>query len=203
MVIVSSRNNKLLRGSRVERRNILGIKNDRKLDSCVYIFSESSSMLLSSRWRNVTRMKPDTALMVYAFLLHLQCTTAFLSGEEPRSRRYGRTSAWRFLCNPVTKMITFRLFPSNGAPVQWNWQGKTELLGEKPVPVTLCPPHIPDGLTPYRTRASAVGGQRLAAWAMARPCRTVYFLTDQGPWWFWAVMGIEFSELSLLIPKHF
>jgi hypothetical protein len=26
--------------------------------------------------------------------------------------------------------------------------GKTEVLGEKPVPVTLCPPQIPYGLTP-------------------------------------------------------
>jgi hypothetical protein len=60
-------------------------------------------------------------------------------------------------------------FPSNGAPVEWNWQGKTEVLGEKPVSVPLCPPQIPHGLTRDRTRASAVGGRRLTAWAMARP----------------------------------
>jgi hypothetical protein len=45
----------------------------------------------------------------------------------------------------VTMMIIFCPFPSNGAPVQWNWQGKTEELGEKPVPVPLCPPQIPHG----------------------------------------------------------
>jgi hypothetical protein len=28
------------------------------------------------------------------------------------------------------KMISFFIFPSNGAPVEWNWQGKTEVLGE-------------------------------------------------------------------------
>jgi hypothetical protein len=61
------------------------------------------------------------------------------------------------------------IFPSNGAPVEWNWQGKTEVLGEKPVPVPLCPPQIPHGLTRDRTRASAVRGRRLTAWAMARP----------------------------------
>jgi hypothetical protein len=33
----------------------------------------------------------------------------------------------------------------------------------------LCPPQIPHGLTRDRTRASAVGGRRLSAWAMARP----------------------------------
>jgi hypothetical protein len=27
------------------------------------------------------------------------------------------------------KMISFFIFPSNGAPIEWNWQGKTEVLG--------------------------------------------------------------------------
>jgi hypothetical protein len=34
----------------------------------------------------------------------------------------------------------FFIFPSNGAPVEWNWQGKTEILEEKPVPMPLCLP---------------------------------------------------------------
>jgi hypothetical protein len=33
-------------------------------------------------------------------------------------------------------------------------QGKTEELGEKPVPVPLCPPQIPHGFTLARARAS-------------------------------------------------
>jgi hypothetical protein len=56
-----------------------------------------------------------------------------------------------------------------GALMEWYWQGKTEELGEKPVPVPLCPPQIPHGLTRLRTQASAVGGRRLTVWAMARP----------------------------------
>jgi hypothetical protein len=72
-------------------------------------------------------------------------------------------------CAMMKMMIIFCPFPSNGAPVEWNWQGKTEELGEKPVPVPLCPPQMPHGLTQDRTRASAVGGRRLTAWAMARP----------------------------------
>jgi hypothetical protein len=60
---------------------------------------------------------------------------------------------WGLLCNPMMMMmmiiiIIFYPFPSNGAPVEWKWQGKTEELGEKPVPVPLCPPQIPHGLTP-------------------------------------------------------
>jgi hypothetical protein len=41
------------------------------------------------------------------------------------------------------------------------WQGKTEEHGEKLVPVPLCTPQIPHGLTRARTRASAVRGRRL------------------------------------------
>jgi len=33
------------------------------------------------------------------------------------------------------------------ATVEWYWQGKTEELGEKPVPVPLWPPQIPHGMT--------------------------------------------------------
>jgi hypothetical protein len=77
------------------------------------------------------------------------------------------------LCNPVMMMMMIIIiicpFPSNGAPVEWSWQGKTEVLGEKPVPVPLFPPQIPHGLTRDQTRASAVGGRRLTAWAMAQP----------------------------------
>jgi hypothetical protein len=55
------------------------------------------------------------------------------------------------------------------AMVEWYIDGKTEELGEKPVPMPLCSPQIPHGLTRVRTRASAVRGRRLATWAMARP----------------------------------
>jgi hypothetical protein len=44
----------------------------------------------------------------------------------------------------------------------------------KPAPVPLCPPGIPHDLTWVRTRAAAVGSQRLTAWAMARPSSRTY-----------------------------
>jgi hypothetical protein len=74
----------------------------------------------------------------------------------------------------MVMMIIFCPFPSNGAPVEWNWQGKTKELREKPVPVPLCPPQIPHGLTQDWTQASAVGGQRLTAWAIARPLLSAF-----------------------------
>jgi hypothetical protein len=65
------------------------------------------------------------------------------------------------------------------ATVEWYWQGKTEELGEKPVPVPLCPPQIRHRLTRAsgRTRASAVRGRQLTTWAMARPS-TVSYITE-------------------------
>jgi hypothetical protein len=47
-------------------------------------------------------------------------------------------------------------------------RGRAKELREEPVPMPLCPQQIPCGLT----RASAVRGRRLSAWAMARPYRT-------------------------------
>jgi hypothetical protein len=54
---------------------------------------------------------------------------------------------------------------------RWNEidRGKPKYSGEKPVPVPFCPPQIPHGPTRDRTRASAVGGRRLIATAMAWP----------------------------------
>jgi hypothetical protein len=55
---------------------------------------------------------------------------------------------------------------------QWNnWQSKTEELGEKPVPVPICPPQIPLGRKWNWSLASAVWDRRLTAWAMGRPLK--------------------------------
>jgi hypothetical protein len=47
--------------------------------------------------------------------------------------------------------------------------GETKGFGEKPVPVPICPPQIPYGLTCLQTWASMVRSQWLTAWAMAQP----------------------------------
>jgi hypothetical protein len=75
--------------------------------------------------------------------------TFFLVVKGPAADATDAPQPWGLLCNPMMKMtITFCPFPSNGAPMEWNWQGKAEVLGEKPLPVPLCPPQIPHGLTP-------------------------------------------------------
>jgi hypothetical protein len=53
-------------------------------------------------------------------------------------------------------MISFFFSPCNGVQVELNWEEKTEVLGENPVPVPIYPLQIPHGLTRDRTRASAV-----------------------------------------------
>jgi hypothetical protein len=86
-------------------------------------------------------LKEMTNVMIFEF---------FLMVKSPAADATDALQPWGLLCNPMMKMkmmIIFCPLPSNGAPVEWNWQGKTEEVGEKPVPVPLCPPQIPRGLT--------------------------------------------------------
>jgi hypothetical protein len=63
----------------------------------------------------------------------------------------------------------------------WNedWQ-ENRSTRRKPAPAPLCPPQIPLDQTRDRTRAAAVGSQRLTAWAMTRPRRGPYKVTVFG-----------------------
>jgi hypothetical protein len=83
--------------------------------------------------------------------------------------RWGRSSTQAWMPTYVSILRIPQMIWVWRATVEWYWQGKTEKLGEKPVSVPLCPPQIPHGLTRAQTRASAVRGQRLTTWAMARP----------------------------------
>jgi hypothetical protein len=66
---------------------------------------------------------------------------------------------------------------------RWNEtdRGKPK-YGGKHVPVPLCPPQIPHGLTRDRTRASAVSGRQLTAWALAWPLFQTY-INSGDPWY--------------------
>jgi hypothetical protein len=55
---------------------------------------------------------------------------------------------------------------------------KVHVLGAKPAPVPLCPPQIPHAAR-TRTRAAALGNQRLTAWATTRPWWTLKEKTNQ------------------------
>jgi hypothetical protein len=64
---------------------------------------------------------------------------------------------------------------------QWNedWH-RNRSTRRTPAPVPLCPPQIPHELTWDRTRAAALGSQRLTAWAMARPYR-LHLISEHAP----------------------
>jgi hypothetical protein len=67
---------------------------------------------------------------------------------------------------PLTDILFIPPIDNDGGMIL---AGGTEVLGENPVPVPLCPPEIPHGLTWARTRYSAVRGRRLTTWAIALP----------------------------------
>jgi hypothetical protein len=65
--------------------------------------------------------------------------------------------------------VSLPSFTINGAPVEWNWQEKTDNSEKNLSQCQFVHQKISHGLTRDRTRGSAVGGRRLTAWAMARP----------------------------------
>jgi hypothetical protein len=72
----------------------------------------------------------------------------------------------------------------------------------KPASAPLCPPQIPLDQTRVWTRAAAVGGQRLTAWAMAWPCSVVpnqlrYRVPPTLTWYI--LLFLSFLSLSISI----
>jgi hypothetical protein len=61
--------------------------------------------------------------------------------------RWGGSSTQAWMPTYVSILRIPQLIWVWRATVEWYWQGKTEELGEKPVPVPLCPPQNPHGLT--------------------------------------------------------
>ena len=80
-------------------------------------------------------------------------------------KAYCATLWWRWLVSSV--------FPCNGAPVEWNWQRKSEVLGEIPVPLPLCPPQIPRGVTSGSN--PGLRGERLATNRLRHGTARIHF----------------------------
>jgi hypothetical protein len=86
------------------------------------------------------------------------------------------------------------------ATVEWHWQGKTKELRAKHIPVPLCPPQIPHGLTQVQTWTSTVRGQWLTTWAMVWPKHQFTMMhnlsTKQNISWSCHVISFSFSKKS-------
>jgi hypothetical protein len=50
--------------------------------------------------------------------------------------------------------------------VEWLWQGKLEVLGQKPIQLPLYSPQISHGLVGDGTPVSSMGGWQLTVWDM-------------------------------------
>jgi hypothetical protein len=83
--------------------------------------------------------------------------------------RWGGSSTQAWMPTYVSILRIPQMMWVRRATVEGYWQGITDELGQKHVPVPLCPPQITYGLIRARTRASAVRGRRLRTGAKERP----------------------------------
>jgi hypothetical protein len=82
---------------------------------------------------------------------------------------WGLDSIWihSALWLPIGLLCQSRVIIMMEKLVEWWLAGEIEVTRRKPAPVPLCPPQNPHAAR-IRTRAAAVGSQRLTAWATPR-----------------------------------
>jgi hypothetical protein len=97
---------------------------------CGLYLNQLIKLTFVSYWSNVTVFYTNSKLVVF--------------GEGPRRRCYGRTPALRLIVQPFDEDKFFLLFFFR--VMEWNCQGNSEVLGEKPIPVPLRLPEISHGL---------------------------------------------------------
>jgi hypothetical protein len=90
----------------------------------------------------------------------------FLWWRAPQQMLRTHRSLEAYCSNPWWRRLILFVFSFNGALMEWKWEGKPELLEEKPVSVSLCPPQIPHGLSRDWNRASEVRDWRLTAYPL-------------------------------------
>jgi hypothetical protein len=149
--------------------------------------------LWSSRWNENWQGKPNYS--------EKTCPSATWSTTNPTwpelgsnpGRRGGKSATNRLSYGTAICVILFfnsKLGPLGTSATEWSivpapgdyddGESGGKKIGRgsrstprKPAPAPLCPPQIPFDQTRVRTRAAALGSQRLAAWAMARPWPSV------------------------------
>ena len=120
-----------------------------RVDGSMKIWKHNQNLITTPTFRSSLMGLLHKKLGIISKQVCSNLADSFFIIEGPRSRCYGRTAAFKAYCATLWGRWWrfFLLFHFNGAPVKWNWQEKTKVLGEKPVPVPLCPPQIPHGAT--------------------------------------------------------
>jgi hypothetical protein len=111
---------------------------------------------------------------LYSSWIGMFCNTRNASLTSYRHPNVSLGSLFFGICNCVWVRLWLysvgdRWMNEFEALVEWYWQGRAEVLWEKPAPVPLCPPQIAGGTIWPRTRSSAVTCRRLTDWPMPRP----------------------------------
>jgi hypothetical protein len=101
-------------------------------------------MLLQSLWQSQTRPRVyliierrqtgmPTPLKIIT-LYYINLTQFFFLWRAPQQMLRTHRSLEAYCATLWWRWLVFFVFPCNGAPVEWNWQGKTDVLGEKTCP---------------------------------------------------------------------
>jgi hypothetical protein len=143
-----------------------------RISCSILVTSWSKCLFTWKQWQNL-QFPPSTKSKDSLHLSQGRAVCSYIKWQQPslpphRSlKAYCVTLWWRWLVFfSFLKVMEHR----------WNEtdREKSKYSEKKPVPVPLCPPQIPHRLTRDRIRASAMGGRRLTAWAMARPSLAPY-----------------------------
>jgi hypothetical protein len=103
---------------------------------------------------------------------------------------------YRVLILSIFSVLLCANFLGHGAFMKWYWQGKTDVLGEKPVPFSRCPSQIPHTHTLAwdRTQASALRDQRLTAFLKAE--MSFYFYVAN-----YKVLHVEWTKYKYIFTR--
>jgi hypothetical protein len=107
---------------------------------------------------------------------------------------------WGLFATLWWRWLVFFVFPSNGAPVEWNWQGKTEVLGEKTCPSSTLSTTNPTWTDPGSNPGPR--GERPATNRLSRgtACGLGWFITEGAK--DLPVLTVGLLELTVMTVEH-
>jgi hypothetical protein len=106
--------------------------------------------ILPYRYRNVRDTHMSDTLMAQVLYTNFTDSGILIMGVRLTSHWTAAAftgllflPGWEWMNGWMSEKYFFLIYEKVEPTVEWYWHGKTEELGEKPVPVPLCPPQIP------------------------------------------------------------